>query len=276
LEKKRLKRHILKNFSFFYHNRRKHGSGKIRGRQVADRMDAKKNPIDGYQEDICIYVKMRPEELCPEKTYYDIIDAMTATKWLKESPEIGVITMTKIGRDYLFKNLNRKNIHIIPQHHCNYEKIQRPQRKVKVVGYIGGARQLQYNPVQLEKELADVGLEFKYRTKFLRREDVTSFLKTIDINIAFRCRPHRKYLKDALKLINAGSFGIPSVAYPEMGYEATFRNRYIKVKTKKDLIAKCKQLATDRDLYSQVAHDAWTMANTYHIDNIIPLYQQLN
>ena len=239
-------------------------------------MHAKKNPIDGYQKDICIYVKMRPEESCPEKTYYDIIDAMAATKWLKGNPEISVITMTEIGRDYLFKTLNRKNIHIIPQHHCNYEKIQREPREVKVVGYIGGVRQLQYNPAQLEKELADVGLEFRYKTKFFKREDVTSFLKTIDINIAFRYRQQRKYLKDALKLVNAGSFGIPSVAYPEMGYEATFHNRYIKVETKKDLIAKCKQLATDSDLYDSISNIARLRANAYHIDNIIPLYQQLN
>jgi len=261
------------NLSFFTDN--KSGSGKIRGNQIADYIGAKLNPTEGYENDICIYVKNQPPENFPKASYLDIVDGGEHIKWLRNHPEIGVISMTKPSMVYLSNKLNRDDIHIIPQHHCNFERKQREPREVKVVGYIGGKRQFQYNYKHLKVDLEKVGLDFKCKTKFRDRSEVINFLNSVDINIAYRHRKRGQWLRDSLKLANAGSFGIPSVAYPEIGYESEFKGCYIKAETEEDLVSGCKLLAENEDIYNKIAKDALEKSESYHIDNITPLYQTL-
>jgi len=263
------------NFSFFRYTRSKSGSGRVRGKQIANYIGAKLNPDSGYENDICIYVKRKPPENFPKTTYLDVVDSMFLMRWVKDHPEVGVIGITKLSQEFMSKELNRKDICMIPQHHCNFEQNKRKPREVKVVGYIGGSKQLQYNHEKLKDELAEIGLDFKYKTGFYKRSHVTSFLESIDINIAFRYRKQRRYLKDALKLVNAGSFGIPSVAFPEKGYEAEFKDCYIKANSGEELIAGCKRLAEDKELYNDLSEKALAKSESYHIDKIIPLYKNL-
>ena len=251
------------------------GSGKIRGDQIANYMGAKLNPTWGYENDICIYVKKQPPDNFPKTSYFDIVDGKEHLGWLQNHPEIGVIGMTKPSQFFLSNILSRDNIHIIPQHHCNFEGTQREPREVKVVGYIGGERQLQYNYKKLEFDLSKVGLDFKFKTIFNTRKEVVDFLNSIDINIAFRLRIRGRQLRGALKLANAGSFGIPSVAYPEIGYEAEFKDCYLKATTEKDLISGCKRLMEDTELYDDIAKRALVRSGEYHISKIAPLYEKL-
>src|SRR5512139_3024520 len=104
--------------SFF---RRHGGSGEIRATQMAEWLGARVNPRKGYEDDICIYVKMQPPENYPRKSYLDIVDGEERVSWLLKHPDIGVIASSLSGHDYLCRKLQRAGIVYIPQHHCNYE-----------------------------------------------------------------------------------------------------------------------------------------------------------
>jgi len=130
------------NLSFFTDN--KSGSGKIRGEQIANYLGVKLNPTEGYENDICIYVKSQPPENF-SNVYLDIVDGKERIGWIKRHPEVGIISISKLSQEYLADILNRKDIYLIPQHHCNFERKQRKPREVRVVGYIGGKRQLNYD-----------------------------------------------------------------------------------------------------------------------------------
>ncbi|MFK5282474.1 hypothetical protein ACI3PL_23225, partial [Lacticaseibacillus paracasei] len=65
--------------------------------------------------------------------------------------------------------------------------------------------------------LADMGLEWRFCNHYSKRRYVVDFYKEIDIQISFRPHHPRGIIlhMNPLKLSNAGSFGIPTVGFPE-------------------------------------------------------------
>ena len=94
----------------FFRKNRRDGSGKIRGQQVAEYLGAKLNPESGYEDDVCIYVKMQPPEDFPRHSYLDVIDGKQRVRWLLGHPRIGVIACSKSGHDYLTRRLGREDV----------------------------------------------------------------------------------------------------------------------------------------------------------------------
>ena len=92
-----------------------------------------------------------------------------------------------------------------------------------MVGFVGSRSSLAfYNKLHLEmwtKAFAERGLELRIFITNRRRtthQEVVDFYKQIDIQIyARRTRYTFRRFKDQLKLMNAGSFGIPSVCGQE-------------------------------------------------------------
>ena len=70
-----------------------HGSGEIRGRQMVEHLGAgaRLNPAEGYEDDVCIYVKRKPPDDFPKRSYLDILDASARLGWLEKHPGMGVI-----------------------------------------------------------------------------------------------------------------------------------------------------------------------------------------
>ena len=151
----------MNNFSFFYG---KGGSGYIRGEQMADYLGGKKNPTEGYENDTCIYVKVRPPEDHPKHTYMDVDDAPQAVEWLQKHTDTGVIAISKRAQRKLKERLGREDVLFIPHQHCNYERWVRPERPVKVVGIIGSFNCFQYPIDDFRESLREIGLELKYET----------------------------------------------------------------------------------------------------------------
>lgn len=263
------------NFSFFTHPKSRCGSATIRGMQVAEYIGGKSNPVEGYENDICIYVKKLPPEDFPRHSYFDVIDNRHAIVWLQKHPQIGVIAISKTAKKYLQQRLNRTDIHLIPEHHCNYERECRTRNSVTTVGYMGSRTGSQF-PVDIKERFAEMGLEFKYTNQYKTRQDVVGFYHSIDIQIMDRyvLRSVVK-LKNPLKLENAGSFGIPTVAFPETNFIEEFGGCFVEARTIDEMILQCKKLKDDKEFYVEIANKALLRAEEYHISKIAPLYCRL-
>jgi len=277
---------LQRSLAFFGTERRKFLSRQIRGRQVVEHLsDAVWNPSEPPQDAACIYIKCFPE-VVPEHCWIDIVDYHQLIHWIWQHPEVGTIALSEYAKRHLEHVLPGRRVVTIPQQHCNDEGRLREDRPVRVVGFVGnGFGALGgFSPEELKQGFADVGLEFRWlfnpsgEKRFSARRDVADFFAGIDVQVSFR-RFHswdqNRKLKDALRIVNAGSFGIPTVAFPELTYEYMCRDAYIPVTRMRDLFQACKQLATDRVLYSDVALRAFELAQNYHIDKILPLYEEL-
>ena len=284
---------VNKNISIFFNTRS--GSGKCRGAQICNYINANANPADGYENDVCIWVKRPPHDLkkIPKYSYIDIVDGEKLFPFIRENPNIGVIASSIFSKNFLDELRASKQIDnevvLIPHHHCNYERIKRPERKIKTVGFIGHHCKYESLPKTLEKDLADIGLEFKYNVNFETRMDVSNFLQTIDIHICnrnfteisktdriLRKNPMRyAMLKNHLKLANSGSFGIPTVSYQETSFKDEFDGCFVEALNPEDIIIQCKRLKEDSAYYNDIANKAMERAEQFHIENIAPLYYSL-
>lgn len=258
------------NVSFFARHvyiNGKIGSGAIRGVQISERMGAKLNPVNDYQDDVCIYIKTEVPKDAPKKAYLDIVDARTLVPWLLEHPEIKVISSSLSGYEFLIKMLKRDDIVLIPQHHCNYERVIRDRKGIKVVGVMGRPESM-FDPMEEVKEkLKEIGIEYRIQSRYKSREDIVDFYKQIDVQVIGKRR--NRSLKNSLKIVNACSFGIPTIAVPEIGYE-DMKDFYTPVNSVDELIEEVKSLKNGWDASRLIKK-----AEECHIDNIIKLYQKL-
>jgi len=259
------------NISFFTNGG---GSGKIRGEQIAKHLGAKLNPKQGFENDICIYVKRVPHSPCPKRTYIDVIEDSLGLRWVRDKKEVGIIASSVSIKDYMERKTGRKDIVLIPQHHCNFERIKRTRKVATTVGIIGNKHSFQYPLDKLEKKLDKIGMMLKtfIRPNFKSRQDVVDFYKEIDIQLVWR-PDIDDVLKNPLKLVNALSFEIPTVAYPEMNFVRELEGYFIPITTIDNMIHYVKDL-------KDFSYNAWVMnalfkAEEYHIDNIAKLYKKL-
>lgn len=251
----------------------------IRAEQIAEYLGAKLNPTVGYKNDVCIYVKppyKSKEDLNFEgKPYLDIVDSMGFVEVLKTRPDVGVITLSDWNYQMLKKLLPNKIVNI-PQQHCNFERKKRVRKEVKKVGMIGNYKAFDFLPPGIREQLAKNGFEFIELTKFFSRQDIVNFYMNIDIQIVWR--PYYDYSQDILvnplKIVNSSSFGIPTVAYSEKGFEE-MGGCYIGVSTLEELMGRLIELKTDHKLYQKISRQGLEKSEEYHIANIAKLYQNL-
>ena len=154
------------------------GSGRIRGKQIGKYLGAKVNPEEGYEHDICIYVKTQPPENHPRNTYLDIVDEPKRVSWLKEHTDVKVIASSLTAYEFLTSSLSNEVV-LIPQHHCNYERITKTEEgnSYGVVGK-GGAIQNENIPKLFKN--------FNWVKDYRNRADVIKGYEKIDIQIIWR------------------------------------------------------------------------------------------
>ena len=279
----------MKNYSFFYGVG---SAGNVRGKQIANILGAKHNPTEGFEDDICVYIKVLPPKNYPKNTYLDVDDSTTAVEWLKTHPNsTGIIVNSLLGYDYLSKLLGRDDIKIIPHAHCNYENWVRPERPVKTVGIIGSKTSFMYPIEKIRAKLKAIGLELIYNrdywkfygdeegmTEDARRQKICDFYKGIDIQIVWRpdttFGENTRPLKNPNKLVNAASFGIPTVALPEEGFKE-WEGYYFQRDTIDKLVETCKLLKDESIIYREVSLNGIEKAKLYHVDRIKELYLSL-
>lgn len=251
-----------------------------RGEQIADYIGAKLNPTDGYQNDICIYVKppSSPGQdflFEGKKAYLDIQDAPGCLDLVKNHPEITVIAASNSMYEILTKTLPNKIV-IIPEHHCNFERQRRKRKKITTVGCIGTSGSFKYMPKDIKEHLADRGMEFIEFSKIFTRADVVNFYTSIDIQIIWRPQIYssKNKLRNPLKIVNASSFGIPTIMYEEPSSQE-MEGCYIPVHTLDEFLVELDKLRLNPKLYEQYAKRCIEKSEEYHIENIAKLYKNL-
>ena len=105
----------------------------------------------------------------------------------------------------------KNDLVLIPEHHCNFERIRRRRKKITTVGFIGSYSSFKYKPFEeLRRRLAEIGFEFIAYFTYKNRQDVVDFYKKIDI-ATFGYPDIDEPFRHPTRLISASSFGIPTV-----------------------------------------------------------------
>jgi hypothetical protein len=260
--------------SFFFQER---GAGLINGRQMGEFLGAKLNPTEGFDDDICIYVKCVPPDNFPKRSYVNIVDGVGLIPWLARHPECGVISTSVTGTNYLKNRLNREVV-FIPEAHCNWDRETRTRSRVTTVGVIGNKKGFDIPLSIAIDRLRAIGLEFKYCDTYTSRQSVVDFYKTVDIQICYRPNVTGVHalLHNPLKLENAGSFGIPTVAYAEENFIAEFGGCFVPVDNEFDLFRLVAELKNDPGLYGGVSRRSAEKSEEYHIENVAEYYRRLS
>ncbi|MBW8001492.1 MAG: glycosyltransferase family 4 protein [Planctomycetes bacterium] len=260
----------------------KWASSLIRGKQVAERLNVPFNPDHLSLSDTAILVKTwfeRAERI--KNVYLDIGDSESFLQFGQQYPDIHIIAITNLAKEYISQKLDN-DIVVIPEHHCNFEGIVRNREAVMTAGYVGSKYNFTMNINDLTERLKAVGINFIYLfvdDVSLGREDICNFYKQIDIQITFRnietVSNIPSELKNPLKLTNAGSFKIPTVGYPEPNYVREMDGCFIPAENLDKIVEACLALKEDEDMYKKYSELAFTRARHYHIDRIIKLYKVL-
>jgi len=259
------------------------GTGEIRGSQVAEYLGANlqivRSPFSatGHDDEVCIFVKGQPPEDYAKGSYLDMVDAKERFSWIDSHPDIKLIAVSKTALRCMRKRLNRDDIVIIPEHHCNYDREQRDRDEIKRAGVIGNNNAFWGFSEDIDDQFAELGLEFEYKTQYKSRQDAVDFYRNIDIQCVWRPHMlgHESALRNPLKLENAGSFGIPTVAYPEEDYVAEFAGAFVPAMTMREMFRAVRRLQNDPVFYHDMSQAASERAEAYHIERTSKLYLKL-
>lgn len=279
----------------FLTNRTKLGSDKCRGNDIAEAMNQPVDiPVDQITEnDTVIMIKhINPNVLKrTKKVYCDLVDGVEFFySKLKVHPEITIICLTPTACKIFQQWLPKHKIIWIPHSHCNNENRVRPSdRPVENVVYNGTEYGFpKHNFEELKKLLGPFGFRFYYshtimegKDKQYAREKCCDSYYNADIAVAFRSLTtfHNLPLgaKSPTKLNNAGSFKVPTIAFPE----PAFVNNYDKVghfcraNTIHDMVNICMRLKKDNAFYKSMAEKSYQDAQPYHISKIVKWYEAL-
>jgi len=247
----------------------------IRGEQIAKQIGAKLNPKKGYENDVCIYVKPHVKEgmdfKFEGKPYLDIVDGHDLGQLAKKHPKLKVIVCSRADEKTMKKAINNEII-FIPQHHCNFERIKRTRKKVTTMGVIGTRDAFPLLPKQLKPELKKRGIKLLEFSRFFYRKDIIDFYKKIDIQFVWR--PYRKTLSNPLKLVNAASFGIPTIALDEPAF-LELNYHYIPVNNFETFLNRLDVLLNNPSVYEILSERCLEKAEEYHIEKVGEMYKAL-
>jgi glycosyltransferase involved in cell wall biosynthesis len=263
-----------------------HGvSAIIRGEQMAAYMqNARLNPVSGYENDVCIYVKphVRPDQdfKFEGHPYLDILDGFDLIHLLRKHEDVPVIVYSDLDVQTMPQYVNNKIV-LIPHHHINFEKFKRERSKVTRVGIIGSPGAFPFVPNEIREGLAKRKMELVENFVMYPRMSVVKFYLNIDIQIVWRPYMSRYYsstpyrfLANPFKIVNTSAFGIPTIALDEPPFKE-MEGCYIPVHNVEEFFKALDNLRFDLGLYQNISQKCLEKAERYHIENIAKLYQKL-
>ena len=165
------------------------------------------------------------------------------------------------------------NHDVCAQHHCNYDRQTRTRKGVKVVGMIGTKTAINFLPKGFEKELEEMGIKLLFFSRFFSRQDIVDFYMKIDVQVIWR--PYKKILSNPLKLVNASSFAIPTIALDEKAFKE-FDGCYMPVKDMEGFMVYLKTLKDTPSLYNYYSRKCLERSENYHIEKIGQLFNNLD
>lgn len=250
-------------------------SSRIRAEEMAVYLGAKFNPTEGFENDVRIFVKPKAFALqIRDGDWIDFLDGDGSLEAVvQQRPKAKLIAASKTSYDALKARFPNEVV-LIPSHHINQERFRRDRKEISVAGYIGGPSPDAVRLYDgLASELRKVGFDFKTCFYYKTREDAVNFYRSIDLFIigpwVGRPTPHRVPTKP----INAGSFGIPTIAHPIMGYEE-IEGYYVPARTIEEILIEAAKF-NDPVYYQNWSDKVAAFAEKYHISRIAELYKQL-
>lgn len=248
-------------------------SSRVRGEEISEYLGAKYNPQERSEDDLCVFLKPRGLDSVKDGDYVDILDDATLTPKLKERPGIKVIAMSQAQYEYLKENLSNE-IFLIHHHHINFERFRRTRNDNLVGGAIGHSEYARDLYDKIRDSLSGSGIDFVSIFTYQTRQDMVDFFKKIDFLVAWNVDKYKYYPHShPTKIINAASFGIPTLSQPIAGYKE-FNGFYIPIKDMDSLVEEAKKLK-DVNYYNQWSDKVFNEVEKYHISNIAELYRQL-
>lgn len=250
----------------------------VRGEQIAAYLgNARLNPDNPSEDDVYIYVKphIKPGNNFdfPKKSWVDIHEAYDLVEVLKRYPEVGVVAYGDLAHEVLSRELKNKIVNI-PHHHVNFERKERKRDKIIKVGTTGSPPAWDYIPEAIKKGLEERGIKLELYSNFYPRTSVARFHESLDIHLHWRPFLDRK-LSCPFKIINAASFGVPTIALEEPSFKEV-EGCYLPVKTPEQFLEALDALMSDDELYFAMVDKCLQTAEKYHIENIAKLYQSLD
>ncbi len=251
-------------------------SGLIRGEQIMNRALTRMPEMLSEDDDTVLFVKTFDylESLRYKRRFIDVIDC---SFFFYENLNVEYIVVTEEAAKYARRRTARP-VHIIPHHHCNFENLERDSsREVKTVGWYASDDRFQLDSKLMTSKLEAAGFEVIAEcANSVERAEALKFYSSIDIHIVFCPRSNKIFfpmeLKGPLKVINAGSFGIPTVGYQEFAYK---RFSMMHALDMNSIVDACLALREREVLYKYYAKASFKEAEPYHIDNILPKYKEL-
>lgn len=252
-------------------------SSRIRGEEIALHLGLRMNPQVREADEVCIFVKPRHLTNVKDGDYVDILDKFQIITELKARPKVKVIAMSDVHYNYLKKEL-KNEITLIPHHHINFERYKRKRNGTLVGGMIGTPSDMIFEIAgNLKDRLAEVGIEFTTCFDFKTREDMIEYYKKIDFLVIWYLDDiyeRDDFCRHPAKIINAASFGIPTLGQPISGYREV-EGFYIPIETLGDIVREAQKLK-DGDYYNQWSEKLIKEAEKYHISEIAKLYKELS
>lgn len=248
------------------------GSSLIRGEQIAEFIGGKYNPTEGYENDICIYIKPKTLDKIKDGDYVDVSDGeFNIMEQLVSRPNIKIIATTDATYDFMKKRL-KNPMTLIHEQHCNFERAKISRSDITTAGFLGTPGSFTYSVADMTERLGKIGIKFIASFNWKNRQDVVDFYKKIDIQIIGYTGGNDPF-RHPNKLINAMAFGVPSVSNPQVGFQEIEGN-YIIAPTVDMIVEQVKKLK-NKDYYEAWSRKVLEFAEGYHIENIAKLYKQL-
>jgi hypothetical protein len=138
---------------------------------------------------------------------------------------------------------------------------------------VGSPRIISLLPKVLRPQLEKRGLKLLELSDSSRRQNVVEFYKNIDLQIVWK--PFRKKLGNPSEIINAASFGIPTIAldeifFKELGYS------YLGATSFNEFLVYLDMIRSSKVLYAAYSELCLQKAEAYHINKIAKLYKNLS
>jgi hypothetical protein len=248
-------------------------SSRIRGEEISAYLGARYNPTEGYENDVRIYVKPRDLSVISDGSYVDFLDGEFRDYWLIRRPKIKVIAASQYSYEYMKKRLPNE-IYLIPSHHLNTDRVKRTRKEIKTCGYIGAPSPAAFKRFdEIGKKLKEIGMELVVSWFFKTKQDALDLYNQTDIFVFGDWDSLDHPYRIPTKIINAASFGIPSVAFPMMANQEN-EGCYLHARNMEETIAAVKKLK-DETTYNQLVEKIIPWSENYHISKIAELYRKL-
>lgn len=254
-------------------------TSRVRGQEIAEYLGGyfTRDGISFDKGGVRIHLKPRVLGHVKDGEYIDVLDDIhSIIEELKKRPKIKIIAYNKPYYEFLKKTLENE-VFFIPHQHINFENKKRVKNKPIIGGMTGKAIPPTYaifNPIK--EALSQAGIEFKEWFTYETRDDASKFYEQSDFQVVWYSgipEDIGRYYKYPGKIINAASFGVPTIAQKIEGHQE-MEGFYIPAQTYDDIVREAIKLQ-DEDYYEEWSKKLIKKAEEYHISEIAKLYTNL-